>query len=73
MHGSGISIWFFIGILLAIYGAMICGYGLYEAASGSYAPGVQLTGLHTPIWWGGFLALIGVFYLVRFRPGQNRR
>jgi hypothetical protein len=73
MHGSGIAIWFFIGILLVIYGGMICGYGIYEAATGTYAPGVQLTQLHTPIWWGGFLALVGVFYLVRYRPGQNRR
>jgi hypothetical protein len=30
MHSSGISIWFFIGVLLTIYGAMILGYGLYE-------------------------------------------
>ncbi len=73
MHGSGISIWFFIGILLFIYGGMICGYGIYEAATGNYAPGVQLTHLHMPIWWGGFLALMGVFYLARFRPGQKRR
>jgi hypothetical protein len=25
MHGSGIPIWFFIGVLLAVYGAMIFG------------------------------------------------
>jgi hypothetical protein len=73
MHGSGIAIWFFIGILLVIYGGIICGYGIYETATGNYATGVQLTNLHTPIWWGGILAIVGVFYLVRYRPGQNRR
>ena len=30
MHGSGIPIWFFIGVLLVIYGAMIFGYGVFE-------------------------------------------
>ena len=30
MHSSGISIWFFIGVLLTVYGAMILGYGLYQ-------------------------------------------
>ena len=52
MHGSRIPIWFFIGLLLTVYGVMIFAYGLYEAATGNYPPGVQLTELHTPIWWG---------------------
>jgi hypothetical protein len=71
MHGSGIPIWFFIGVLLFVYGAMILGYGLYELATGLYPPGVQLTNLHTPIWWGAVLLLIGVVYLVKFRPGRS--
>ena len=29
MHSARISIWFFIGVLLTVYGAMILGYGLY--------------------------------------------
>jgi hypothetical protein len=70
MHGSGIPIWFFIGLLLAVYGAMILGYGLYEAATGAFPAGVQLTNLHTPIWWGAILLLLGVLYLVKFRPGR---
>jgi FtsH-binding integral membrane protein len=71
MHGSRIPIWFFIGVLLLIYGVLICGYGVYEAATGNYPPLVQLTSLHTPIWWGGMLALLGVVYVVRFRPGKG--
>ena len=70
MHGSGIPIWFFIGVVLAIYGSMILGYGIYEAATGIYPPGVQLTELHTPIWWGAILGLAGLFYIVKFRPGK---
>lgn len=70
MHGSGIPIWFFIGVLLVIYGAMITGYGVFEAVTGTYPPGVQLTNLHTPIWWGGTLLLLGLVYVVKFRPGK---
>ena len=72
MHGSGIPIWFFIGLLLAVYGAMILGYGVYELATGSYPAGVQLTNLHTPIWWGAILLLLGILYLVKFRPGKAK-
>jgi hypothetical protein len=31
---------------------------------------VQLTSLHTPIWWGAILAILGVLYVVKFRPGR---
>ena len=72
MHGSGIQIWFFIGVLLVIYGFMIFGYGVFELATGSYPPLVQLTSLHTPIWWGAVLASLGVFYTVKFRPGRAK-
>lgn len=71
MHGSKIAIWFFIGVLLLVYGVMIFGYGIYELAAGSYPAGVQLTNLHTPIWWGGTLLVIGVLYVVKFRPGKS--
>ena len=72
MHGSGIPIWFFIGVLLVIYGGVALGYGLYEWATGLYPAGVQLTELHTPVWWGALLLVIGLFYLIKFRPGQSR-
>ena len=72
MHGSGIQIWFFIGVLLLVYGLLIFGYGIFELVTGCYPAGVQLTNLHTPIWWGGLLALLGIFYVVKFRPGQAR-
>ncbi len=70
MHGSSIPIWFFIGILLLVYGAMIFGYGLYELATGQLA-NVVLANLHAPVWWGGFLFVIGIFYTVKFRPGRD--
>ena len=73
MHGSGIAIWFFIGVLLVAYGALICGYGIYEWVSSNYPAGVQMTYLHTPVWWGGLLLLIGLFYATKFRPSRTSR
>jgi len=40
MRGSGIPIWFFIGVLLTIYGAMILVYGVVEWTTGNYPAGV---------------------------------
>ena len=71
MHGARISIWFFIGLLLALYGAMIFAAGVAEWVSGHYPPGVELTRLHAPVWWGALLGLLGLLYLVRFRPGRS--
>lgn len=72
MHGSRIPIWFFIGVLLTVYGAMIFGYGLYETATDNYPAGVELAKqLHTPVWWGGILLVLGIVYVVKFRPGRQ--
>ena len=70
MHSSSISIWFFIGVLLTVYGALIMGYGLSELVTGHTA-NVILANLHVPIWWGGSLLALGLFYGVRFRPRRN--
>ena len=70
MHDSGISIWFFIGVILTVHGAMIFGYGVYELVIGQTA-NVILANLHAPVWWGGLMFALGVFYSLRFRPGRN--
>jgi hypothetical protein len=70
MHSGHISIWFFIGVLLSIYGALIMGYGIFELITGQVA-NVVLANLHAPVWWGGFMLLLGLFYSLRFRPGRD--
>jgi len=66
MHRPGmISIWFFIGVLLLIYGVLIFGAGLYGL---SHPPGVVRADLHAGIWWGALLLILGSVYTVRFRP-----
>jgi hypothetical protein len=70
MHSSGISIWFFIGVLLTVYGLLITGYGVFELATHQTA-NVVLANLHAPVWWGGLLLALGLFYALRFRPRRN--
>jgi hypothetical protein len=70
MQSGHISIWFFIGVLLTVYGAMIFGYGLFELATAQTA-NVVLANLHAPVWWGALLLVLGLFYGLRFRPGRN--
>jgi hypothetical protein len=65
-----LSIWFFIGVLLLAYGALILGAGLYELSVPPEHP-VVLFELHAGIWWGVLLLAIGAVYTVRFRPGRN--
>ncbi len=63
-----ISVWFFIGALLTIYGVLILGTGLYELQS---PPPVVLAELHTPIWWGILLLAVGLTYVYFFNPKRN--
>ena len=61
-NSGDISIWFFIGVLLTIYGAMIGVYGLWELATGAWKDSnVILANLHAPIWWGGLMLALGLF------------
>jgi hypothetical protein len=57
--------------LLLIYGALITAYGVWELITGHTA-GVTLARLHAPVWWGAFLLVTGVFYVVVFRPRPGR-
>lgn len=65
-----ISIWFFIGALLMVYGVLILGVGIYELFTPA-PPQVAMANLHAQIWWGILLIAIGGIYLVKFRPGRE--
>lgn len=56
--------------MLTIYGVMILAYGIYEVVSGNLA-NVQLASLHTPLWWGAILLLLGLVYVIKFRPTSS--
>ena len=67
-----ISIWFFIGSLLLIYGVVIFISNVYEYFSPSRAHVIVLGELHFGIWWGALLILIGTVYFVAFRPWKKK-
>lgn len=72
MHRPGmISIWFFIGLLLLVYGMLILGAGVYDLVSPPEHP-VVLANLHAGIWWGVLLVLLGGLYSVRFSPKREK-
>ena len=70
MHKTDVSIWFFNGVMLTLYGLMIGGYGVHELISGRM-PQVVLANLHAPLWWGGLLLVLGLFYCVKFAPRKD--
>lgn len=71
MHRPGmLSIWFFIGVLLLVYGILILGAGLYELGNPPEHP-VVLANLHAGIWWGALLTILGLIYTLKFKPGKG--
>jgi hypothetical protein len=62
-----ISIWFFIGISLLVNGAIILGAGIYQIVNPPENP-VVLFNLHSNVWWGAILFVLGAFYCLYFRP-----
>ena len=67
MKEHSVSIWFLIGLQLAIYGALITGAGIHQYFNPPAHP-LVLAELHSGIWWGALMGVMGVFYLFKFRP-----
>ena len=63
-----VPVWFFVGVLLLIYGVLITASGIQQLSD---PPPVVLAHLHAPIWWGGILTAIGGLYVFLFRPGKS--
>ena len=64
-----IPVWFFVGLLLFIYGVLILITGLAQWSTPSGE--VQLTQYHAPVWWGSLLVALGALYVYLFRPGKS--
>jgi hypothetical protein len=69
--GGSLSIWFFIGVSLAVNGAIICATGVYELMSPPEHQ-VVLYNLHANVWWGAVLLVLGLFFSLRFSPARER-
>jgi hypothetical protein len=63
-----LPVWFFIGLLLTIYGVIILATSLRDW---SHPPAMVLAQYHPGFWGGILLLLIGGFYTVQFWPRRN--
>lgn len=72
VDNKGISIWFFIGLLLLIYGIIITIANIFEALYNTFGRNVELKSLHFGIWWGALLVILGIVYVIGFRPGKKK-
>lgn len=69
MKENHVSIWFLIGLQLAIFGVLIAGVGLYDLlVPPASEHQTVLAEWHAPVWWGIIMLVLGVFYTVKFRP-----
>lgn len=64
-----IPVWFFVGLLLFVYGWMILISGLAEW---SHPSDTVLANLHAPVWWGSLLIILGSIYCLMFRPSKTQ-
>lgn len=70
-ENKSISIWFFIGTLLLLYGIIITAANIYQAYHPDFGRHTVLESLHFGIWWGILLIVIGLVYFFIFRPWKQ--
>ncbi len=63
-----LPVWFFVGVILLIYGILILATGILEF---SRPPATVLSNLHPAVWWGALLAVIGAVYVYLFTPRRS--
>ena len=63
-----IPVWFFVGVILLIYGLIILGTGIYEFSS---PPPTVLASTHPAVWWGALLTVIGGVYVYLYTPRRS--
>jgi len=63
-----VPVWFFVGMILLIYGVIILATGLYEF---SHPPATVLSYLHPAIWWGALLTIVGGVYVYLYLPRKS--
>ncbi len=68
-HEHQVPIWFFIGLVLTVYGVLILAYGLFGPPVAERT--VQLAEYRADVWWGAILLVFGLVYTIKFRPGRT--
>ncbi len=67
-HHRMLPVWFFIGVLLLVYGVIIL---LTSLRSFDQTGAVVLANYHAGIWAGVVLILLGGIYTLKFRPRRR--
>jgi hypothetical protein len=60
-----LPIWFFIGLLLVVYGLICLGAGIYQFSN---PPATVLADAHATFWGGIVLLVLGGTYVIAYRP-----
>ena len=68
-HRGMVPVWFFVGVLLLIYGIIILIIGIREL---SHPAAVVLANYHAGLWGGILLTALGGFYTTWFWPKRKR-
>jgi hypothetical protein len=72
MHEEhGLSIWFFVGGMLTIYGIIILISNIPAFTSAIESQHVVLARLHAGLWWSILLILLGALFLYLHWPGKH--
>ena len=66
-----LSIWFFVGVILAIYGIIILIANIPVFSSPVDTIHVVLARLHAGLWWGILLIVLGALFLFLHWPGKH--
>jgi hypothetical protein len=69
-HREMLPVWFFIGVLLLVYGVIILYVGIRDYRS---LGTVVLAKYHASLWGGIVLILLGGGYTIRFWPRPSRK
>ena len=72
VNGEMLPIWFWVGVILTFYGAIVTALGL--AGLGDDPSATVLGELHPRVWWGGIMLLFGLGLLLsQIIPRRRRR
>ena len=69
-HREMLAVWFFIGVLLLIYGVIILFIGIRDY---HHPASVVLSKYHGNLWAGGILLSLGSVYTIAYRPKKRSR
>jgi membrane protein implicated in regulation of membrane protease activity len=70
-----LPIWFFVGLVLLVYGAIVCGIGFLTGPAATplaarYPDNWWVA--HPGLWWGGLMTAAGAVFLAIGLRGRRR-